>query len=252
MIQVFLSDVHLGAFSEERNLQIESELINLIGYCESNRIQIHILGDFFDYWMEFPDYLPDVGRAVLNRFEEYNLSMGIKTTYITGNHDYWTVSHFEDIGFRVVHEFVEMKLGSKLIFLCHGDGLADSKFQLPRPLLHRLIRDPKFVTFYKSIFSAKTGVEIMKKFSAFNRDEAFIDTERLNRWSKFMLENFSYDIIISGHDHAPRKETYSAGSYLNTGAFYKYRTAIMYTKNKFRLVNWVDDKSEFEPLGNHY
>lgn len=248
MGHIFLSDVHLGAFSDEQNRHLEDELIRLVDYCESNRIQIHILGDFFDYWMEFPSYIPDLGRNVLNRFEKYNRVMGNKTTYITGNHDYWTVSHLDERGFRVEHEYSELELDQKKIFLCHGDGLTDERFQLPRPLLHRFLRHPKFITFYKTVLTGKTGVEWMKKFSSITRDEEDIDPERLNRWAEFMLETFTYDLVVSGHDHVPRKETFSAGTYLNTGAFHNFKTVLKYTKGAFQLVTWVDSTQEFKPF----
>lgn len=248
MGQIFLSDVHLGAFSDEQDQHLENELIRLVDYCEYNKIQIHILGDFFDYWMEFPDYIPDLGVAILNRFEKYNRMMGNQTTYITGNHDYWTVSHLEERGFRVEHEFIEMNVDHQKTLLCHGDGFTDERFQLPRPLLHRFLRDPTFITFYKTVLTGKTGVQLMKKFSSFTRDAEDINTERLSEWAEFMLENFAYDVIISGHDHVPRMETFTGGTYINPGAFHKYRTVLKYTKGAFKIVTWVDGSNEFKPF----
>ncbi|MDX1642152.1 MAG: UDP-2,3-diacylglucosamine diphosphatase [Balneolaceae bacterium] len=245
MVHIFLSDVHLGGFSSKKNKRLENELIRLVDYCESNKIQIHILGDLFDYWMEFPNYIPELGRAILDRFEKYNSAMSNETIYLTGNHDYWTVSHFEERGFKVEHEFVEMELDQKKVFLCHGDGLKEKKFQLPRPLLHRFIRNPKFITFYKTVLTGKVGVGFMKNFSAFTRDEEDTDTERLNNWAKYMLKTFPYDVIISGHDHIPRKETFPGGSYLNSGSFHKHRSLIKYTKGVFKLVNWSEDSDGF-------
>ncbi|HBQ60690.1 MAG TPA: UDP-2,3-diacylglucosamine diphosphatase, partial [Balneolaceae bacterium] len=52
---IFLSDVHLGAFSAKTNKQIEEDLLALIEYCKQRHIELHILGDLFDYWMEFPE-----------------------------------------------------------------------------------------------------------------------------------------------------------------------------------------------------
>lgn len=248
MGHVFLSDVHLGIHDEERTQKLENELIRLVDYCESHQIQIHILGDFFEYWMEFPDFIPNLGKAILNRFEHYNRVMDGKTTFITGNHDYWTVSHLEERGFNVHHEYVEIELDGKNLFLCHGDGLKDEKFQLPRPLMHRFIRHPKFVTFYKFLLSGKTGLHLMKAFSDFARDEDYINPKRLSDWAEMMLEKFPYDIIVSGHDHVPRVETFSNGTYINTGFFNQHRTVLKYTKGAFDLVTWNDGKKEFQPF----
>jgi UDP-2,3-diacylglucosamine pyrophosphatase LpxH len=247
MVHIFLSDVHLGIHDETQTKKLEDELIRLVDYCESNQYQIHILGDFFEYWMEFPDYIPKLGQSILDRFESYNQKMKDKTTFITGNHDYWTVSHLEERGFNVQHEYVELHLDEHLLFLCHGDGLKNDHFKLPRPFLHRFIRHPKFVTFYKFLLSGKTGIQLMKAFSNYARDENYINTKRLSDWAKNMLEKYPYDMIVSGHDHIPRVETFSGGTYINTGYFNHYRTVLKYTKGAFDLVTWNDGKKEFQP-----
>lgn len=252
MVHIFLSDVHLGIHDDEQTRKLENELISLVDFCESNRIQIHILGDFFEYWMEFPDYIPDLGKSILDRFEQYNQAMEGETTFITGNHDFWTVSHLKERGFNVQHEYMELELDGNRFFLCHGDGLRDQRFQLPRPLMHRFIRHPKFVTFYKFLLSGKTGIQLMKAFSSFARDEDYINTKRLSDWAEIMLEKFPYDIIVSGHDHIPRVETFSNGTYINTGYFNHYRTVLKYTKGAFDLVTWNDGEKEFQPYKKQY
>ncbi|MDR9363766.1 MAG: metallophosphoesterase [Balneolaceae bacterium] len=248
MVHIFLSDVHLGIHDEKQTRKLEKELIRLVDYCQSNSIQIHILGDFFDYWMEFPDYIPSLGQSVLDRFESYNEAMGNNTTFITGNHDFWTVSHLEKLGFNVEHEYVHLQLGQNNLFLCHGDGLNEDQFKLKRPLLHRFIRHPKFVTFYKFLLPGKNGLQLMKKFSNFTRDENYINTERLNNWAEFMIEKFNFDLIVSGHDHVPRMETFPEGTYINTGSFHQHRTVLKYNKGAFELVSWNDGLKEFQPF----
>lgn len=248
MDHLFLSDVHLGAFTNEKDKQLENELIKLIDYCDFRNIQMHILGDLFDYWMEFKNFIPELGRSVLNRFQQYNRGEFRSTTFITGNHDYWTLNHFDEQGFRVEHEYVQIQMDHKNIFLCHGDGLTDHRFQLPRPLLHRILRNDMFIKVYKSIFPGNNGLHVMKKFSSATRDEEYVNPARLNEWAKFMLKKFSYDVIITGHDHVPRKETFSNGLYINTGAFHKYKTVAIYKNGAFELVKWDDGKNELEPF----
>lgn len=51
---LFISDVHLGAFDKATEKEIEDELIALINHCCEQKIKIYILGDLFDYWMEYP------------------------------------------------------------------------------------------------------------------------------------------------------------------------------------------------------
>ena len=68
---VFISDVHLGAFSRDSNDNIGHELVALITHCKKEHIEINILGDLFDYWMEYPEkgFVPKLGKNVLDAFE---------------------------------------------------------------------------------------------------------------------------------------------------------------------------------------
>lgn len=59
---LFLSDAHLGGFSKEKNRKIEEDLIELVDYCLEQQIQIAVLGDLFDYWMEYPGSIPALGK----------------------------------------------------------------------------------------------------------------------------------------------------------------------------------------------
>ncbi len=248
MEHIFFSDVHLGAFSNEVNSKLENEVISLVEYCRQNSIQLHVLGDLFDYWMEFPDYIPELGKAMLEKFDEYNRE--IRANYITGNHDYWTLSHFSDRGFSVHPEELHLTIGQKKIFLIHGDGLSERRYGLPHPVLNHFLRNPGFTSLYRKLFSGETGNRIMKKFSDFTRDSENLKPQRLSEWSNFFLRNSDINIIISGHDHVPRIETFDGGTYINCGAFFRDQTVIKYTNDYFELVVWNGREQQFEPFDN--
>lgn len=246
---LFLSDVHLGALSDTENSILEKEIIQIINFCEINNYTIHILGDLFDYWMEYPNYIPPLGKRVLNRFVEYHKSNS-GGLFITGNHDYWTKEHFRNCGFDVEYEYRLLKKHNTSFFLTHGDGISDSHFRLDRPLLHRFLRNRKFVQLFQSVFSGPTGNHIMKSFSEFTRDNGNINTDRLSKWAENTLENHSFDYIITGHDHVPRKETFSTGYYINTGAYFLHKSAAVYNNGEVNLVTWDSDNMIFKPFSN--
>ena len=50
---LFLADVHLGG-SILMGENYEKGLCSLINYAAQKKIQLYLLGDVFDYWMEFP------------------------------------------------------------------------------------------------------------------------------------------------------------------------------------------------------
>ena len=246
---LFISDVHLGGFSKEENERIESELVQLISFCERQNIQLAILGDLFDYWMEYPSRIPSLGQQLLDRFEKYNRSFG-PTLYITGNHDNWTRGHFSDRGFYVEPESFSLQLGSKHILLLHGDGLSDPNVDLQRPLMHRILRSPKFIRLYQHIFPASMGISIMKYFSRINRrfDNQSSDESILNNWAKYYLKKSDTDLIISGHDHIPRRKHFAFGRYINLGTFCKHQTMAFYNNDTIEIVFWEPKSQTLQPF----
>lgn len=235
---LFVSDAHLGGFSESENARIETELVQLINYCQRNTIQIALLGDLFDYWMEYPSHVPMLGRELLDRFEDYNRTLG-PTLYITGNHDNWTRGHLSDRGFHVVSEFVELVLDGKKVMLLHGDGLADASHELKRPFIHRLLRHTGFIKLYQGLLPPSAGLMVMKYVSKTNRRLNSQDNSaKLTGWARGRLQNSELDLIISGHDHIPRKKQFSFGSYINSGTFFKHRSMVFYNNSSAELVCW--------------
>ncbi|MEQ8525399.1 metallophosphoesterase [Gracilimonas sp.] len=250
---VFISDVHLGAFSSETNKQIEQDLIALIQFCEEKHIKIHILGDLFDYWMEYPEkgFVPDLGKNVLDAFEDYNKNVS-PALFITGNHDNWTFGHFEERGFELESNFRLVEINEKRFLLMHGDGVAANKIDFPRAAFHRLLRNPTFVSTYQKILSPETGLATMKMFSSLTRRRNNHNPEPLNRQAKKIFERHNLDFIISGHDHVPRVETFSRGDYINLGTFFNHRTLALYNKDGMQLVKWKAASKFFLPFeGNN-
>lgn len=236
---LFISDVHLGGFSSDENARIESELIQLINYCQRNDIQLAVLGDLFDYWMEYPNHVPELGERLLDRFEQYNNEMG-PTLFITGNHDNWTRNHFEKRGFFVIHDYFKFQINGQSALALHGDGLPDQSYQLKRPSLHQLLRNKTFVKLFQTIFPPKVGVGIMKYFSRLTRgmDRDPHKKTKLNTWAKNHLKNSEINLILCGHDHIPREEQFAFGTFINLGTFYQNRTMAFYNNDAISLVCW--------------
>lgn len=247
MDHLFLSDVHLGAFSESANRELEERVISLVHFCRDRQIQLHILGDLFDYWMEYPDTRPGFGKKMLSEFEAYN-KLYNSTTYILGNHDNWTRGFFTDLGFVVSENHYLLRTENKEFFLHHGDGLTDPGFKLPRPVYHRILRSNWFTNLYQMLLPPDAGLHLMKTFSAISRENIVMEPERLNEWSKSLLNSSTFDYVIFGHDHIARTETFPFGTYINPGAFYKDHLVAHYTNNELKLVKWNTDESKLTPF----
>lgn len=242
---LFLSDVHFGAFSQEKNAQLERELIQLVDFAEEQNYQIAVLGDLFDYWIEYPDKVPELGRNILQRFKTFH-EHSPGSVYITGNHDNWTLGYFEKCGFEVEPDYRLLTINNTNILLMHGDALGAQPDTLKRPLLHRFIRNKIFLKFYRAILPPEIGLKVMKKFSEVSRrlgsEES--DPKRLNSWMKKMLKDNDIDVILCGHDHRPRRKIFDEGTYLNLGAFHHHQTLVEYNNQRFSLVQWNSKKNK--------
>lgn len=244
---IFISDVHLGAFDDDTNEKIENDLLNLIDYCQEHKIGISILGDLFDYWMEYPGKVPDLAGKILNVFSDFNRNVE-PILYITGNHDNWTRNYFADLGFDVESEFRIVSISDKKIFLHHGDGLRDENFGYPRPLFHRVLRNKIFVKVYQTIFPFRVGIGLMKFFSKMNRRFCEPNQTYLDQRSESILKDNEFDMVLCGHDHLPRTETFDFGTYINIGTFFHHRSLVLYTENLFQLVTWNGTSKTFTPF----
>ncbi len=249
MKHLFLSDVHLGAFSNQKNSQIEDELIDLVLFSMEQDIHLHVLGDLFDYWMEFGTEVPKLGQRLLHHFSVYNQTCK-PATYITGNHDNWTQGYFKQLGFEILNDFKSLNIDSLKVFIHHGDGLSNPEFGLKRPIYHRILRHPLFIRTYQSIYGSESGIDLMKQFSEHSRNNPDENPERLNEWSKQFLKETDYDYVICGHDHLPRMETFSFGTYINLGTFFEEKTVALYTNNRIELVKWDADNRRFNNINS--
>lgn len=246
---VFISDVHLGAFSDAVNKQVEDDLIALINHCKEHNFALYILGDLFDYWMEYPGkgFVPALGKDVLDVFEDYNKTVK-PALFITGNHDNWTFGHFKDRGFEMESNFRFVEINGKKFLLMHGDGVASSEIDFPRAAFHRLLRNETFVKTFQKILPPKSGIATMKMFSSLTRKRNKVNPKPLNRQATKIFSKHNLDFILSGHDHIPRVETFSAGKYINLGTFFNHRSVAVHNNARMKLVTWQAKHKKFLPF----
>ena len=251
---LFISDVHLGGFTHEMNYQIEQNLISLLDYAYEQNLDIIILGDLLDYYMQYGDFVPECGITVFNWFKEYHQKSGKKSLFITGNHDNWDYGFFNTIGFDTEHEYRILMLPTgERVLMMHGDGLKESLFEFPRPWFHRLLRNPYFVGSFKTITTPAFGNSIMRSFSAWSRNNDSHDVSdkaHLDQHAIRLLKANMADIVICGHHHEIRDQYVNQKRYINTGAFFKNSTVCLYTTGSFNLVTWHGAQRIFTPINN--
>ena len=246
---IFISDVHLGAFSDQKNAQIENELVALIEYAIHKKTRLYVLGDLFDYWMEFPgsQTIPQIGKKALAAFFEYNRTV-CPALFITGNHDNWTLGYFEELGFKVEADFCVVEIDTIKTLLLHGDGTFDNNGLFLRGLLHRILRNESFLKIYRWILPPKLGIFMMNAFSSFSKLLERSDPIPLSKNAAWASEHLGVKAVLCGHDHLPRTEHLAHGLYINTGTFFHHKTVGRYVNGEFELVTWKSSTKEFAPF----
>ncbi|MFO8030228.1 MAG: metallophosphoesterase [Cyclonatronaceae bacterium] len=252
---LFLSDVHLGAWSDEKNRELEDQIIMLIDFCKKNRLKMVILGDFFDYWMEYPGKrVPPLGKKMLEHFREYHLESHSHTLFVTGNHDNWTFGYFKDIGFDVEHEYRIIHDDDMAIMVLHGDGLSNPEMDIPRPVMHRILRNPYFVRMYQTLLPPRIGWAGMQLFAGFSRKTGKKKSEvtrrsMLDSWARNQVRsNDRIHAVVYGHHHRAGLWHENGLTCMNCGSFGSDKTLGLYANRAFEIVTWDEDEKTLESI----
>ena len=264
---LFLADVHLGG-SILMGENYEKGLCSLINYAAQKKIQLYLLGDVFDYWMEFPAQksektpfksiqslrettLPPLGSSVLDTLKKYNQACG-PAYYILGNHDYWDAGYFASIGCKVFNDGCTIDLDRQTVCLLHGDGLPTKKTRiqgnlitpLKRPILHTILRSASFITLFQYFFAPNQAWSMMKAFSNFSKKKEKPALANIDSTLKNLINFSDIDLVIAGHDHLARTVHTKGGKYINTGPYYENNLVLTYSKQGWVHAEWDERQSK--------
>lgn len=127
----FLSDAHLGSLAIEKGWAHQKKLIDMLEEMSKDAASIYMLGDMFDFWMEY--FIHDKKKHQYAPFfkELRKLSkQGIHVHIFTGNHDLWTFGGMAQLSNAEIHyEPCTILRYGKAIYLAHGDGLLPSNWE---------------------------------------------------------------------------------------------------------------------------
>ena len=178
----FISDAHFGIpveGGENREKHFEDLLSNAAG----NLTDLYIIGDLFDFWIEYryairPDYF-----SVLCCLKSL-VDRGVKVHYLAGNHDF-ALGPFlkENIGINIYHNSLEVEIQGKKVYLFHGDGL------IKRDFGYRILKNSaESLTSASISFFIRTGCDIGSFCSGSSR--------------KYLRKTLSESIIKEYREHA--------------------------------------------------
>jgi UDP-2,3-diacylglucosamine hydrolase len=240
----FVSDAHLGdnlPYPERR----QQYLINFFERIAADASHLFILGDLFDFWIEYrhgvrPDFFP-ILHALKNL-----VTAGIRIDYVSGNHDF-ALGDFlsEKIGIAIHPDHLACKIQGRRLYLVHGDGLikADTGYHL----LKWLLRNRHLQNLFKLLppdmgIPLATSVSMASRRRNHKKRRTF--TYRDYRPVAWNIARQGYDMVLMGHTHQPELLLNGDRVYCNLGDWIGHYT---YARLKAGELNLLRYRSEDPP-----
>ena len=152
----FISDAHLGSLAIERGWAHQKKLIDMLEMMSKDAVSIYMLGDMFDFWMEY--FIRDKSKRQYHPFcKEIRklVKQGIHVHMFTGNHDLWTFGGLHKLtGAEIHYEPCTIQRYGKALYLSHGDGILPSDWETYYP--NHVRRQIKRFIRLKKIFNSET------------------------------------------------------------------------------------------------
>lgn len=233
-----LSDIHLGTYGCHAK--------ELLQYMKSIKPGVVILnGDIIDIWQFSKTYWPTSHMKVIRHLFKW-IEKGVKTYYITGNHDEM-LRRFSGIkmgSLKIVNKLVLDLPDGKKAWIFHGD-VFDVTMQHSRWLAKlgaigydTLILINRVFNFFSEKVFRKGKLSLSKKIKESVKSAvSFINN--FEQTSAGIGISNKFDYVICGHIHHPeiRTITNSEGSiiYLNSGDWVENLSALEYKNNEWSV-----------------
>lgn len=234
----FISDVHLGLESRDRERAKENRLLAFFDHVMQDGRELFIVGDLFDAWLEYRTVIPKGFHRTLTALETMT-SRGITVHYLVGNHDFWIRDFFRDeLGIKTYYDAFDITVNGRKIYIHHGDGLAtnDTGYRM----LKKILRN-RFAIWLYSWLHPDIGVALARSSSKKSRNYTTVKdygkTDGMMQFAKMKIDK-GYDFVIMGHRHKPSQTDFGKGLYLNLGDWITYNTFAEMNGEHITLREW--------------
>lgn len=237
----FASDNHLGAPSIIESLPREKRFVAWLDTVKADAGAIFLVGDLFDFWMEYKTVVPKGFTRTLGKLAEIT-DRGIPVYFFVGNHDLWMNGYFEEeLNIPVFHRPEQYKINGTTFFIGHGDGLGPHDKGFKR--MKKVFTNP-FAKWLFRWLHPDIGVRVAQYFSVKNKlisgddDAKYLgdDKEWLVQYAKRKLKERHYDHFIFGHRHLPLEIDLGNNSkYTNLGDWINYYTYAVFDGQELEL-----------------
>ena len=235
----FVSDVHLGLQEPQAERLKLDRLESLFGEIRATGGKLYLVGDIFDYWMEYRHVIPKGFTRFLCMLSALTRS-GVEVSYLAGNHDFHLGRYFDDeLGVRTLYGMHEVRYDGKLFLVAHGDGLGNG--DLGYKFFARFVRN-RFNLGLLTAFHPDLATALMRSFSLLSRRHKPVDMKyeptRLIEFATALARERVFDYFVCGHNHAVRMASVSASgaTYVNLGTWIEGQSPYgVYDEGKFEI-----------------
>lgn len=233
----FISDIHLGLESPEREKSKEEKLVGFLKFAETECDELFILGDLFDYWFEYKRVIQKGFYKTLSALASFSES-GKKIHYFIGNHDFLHVDFFEkEIGAKLYPDSYSAVLNGKKFFMAHGDGWV--KNDTGYKILKKILRNSFLQKTYSKIhpdLGIKLASASSRKSRGYTSQKNYGETDGLLETAGLKIEE-GYDYVLFGHSHQRASVDINGGRYINLGSWLERPCYGKFTNN-FDIIDW--------------
>lgn len=233
---IFFSDVHLRGPQDPQY----SQLLSWLDGLQVDRV--YILGDLFDFWWGYPNYIPDELRAVFDTLTRLT-ARGVDLCLIGGNRDFALGSIFEkEVKARVAGPH-GVELDGLRFFLAHGDE-AESTFGYR--MISFFLRSKPFALFM-ALLGPRRGFSLLQKLGEGSRQKMrqagdLIQSQRL--WAQKRVED-GVDVVVLGHSHHLEEVDLQGGKLYYIGDWIRWYSYLELKDGKLQLC-CLSNKKECE------
>jgi UDP-2,3-diacylglucosamine hydrolase len=232
---LIISDIHLGCNPNSAVNDRENILCDFLTEQSKKVNRIILLGDVFEFWMEYKDYIPKQSFKFLSTLRNLT-DQGIEIHYFAGNHDFQLGEFFtKHLGVICHQDGAILESGAKRIFFIHGDGLdpEDWKYRLAK----KIIRSPINQFLFK-LLHPDWGMNLARLVGRTSRDATGYDHtsyEGYQKEAKAILGREKVDAVVHGHLHQHELFEYENGQHVITGQWLMDLTYTLLNEGEFTL-----------------
>ena len=211
----FVSDLHIGAEFNGVFPDREIHLCRFLDTLKTNASHLFILGDLFEFWMEYRFYIAKSHFKLLMKLRELTDS-GVEVHYLSGNHDFNLGQFFQqELGVQTHHHPFSLTLQNKRLLLLHGDGMAANDGMYRR--IKKILVHPAANWAFKSIHP-DWGMALAQWVGARSRkNHQPSNPGQYRKAAQKLFMKHHPDLLIHGHTHFHFVQTLEEGVYANSG-----------------------------------